>query len=176
MKPSMSGFLSLVFLELLAVATITISFSNGSTYVGCLQSERQALLSFKQDLYYSSNRLSTWVDDDDGDCCKWDAVVCSYFTGHVLELHLGNPFSIYSSNIEAYERSMLRGKINSSLLYLKHLVYLDLSYNYFEGVQIPRFLGSMTNLSFSSYLSFAFSGSSPLKDVEVSLIVLSENC
>ena len=88
----MSAFLSLVFLELLAVATVTISFSNGSTYVGCIQSEREALLRFKQDINDSSNRLSSWVGDD-GDCCKWDAVVCSNLTGHVLELHLRNPFS-----------------------------------------------------------------------------------
>ncbi|KAK2639614.1 hypothetical protein Ddye_027409 [Dipteronia dyeriana] len=44
MKPTMISFLSLLFLELLAVATITVGFSNGSTYVGCIQSEREALL------------------------------------------------------------------------------------------------------------------------------------
>ncbi|KAK2639619.1 hypothetical protein Ddye_027414, partial [Dipteronia dyeriana] len=81
-----------------AVATITVSVSNiGSTYVGCIRTEREALLR------------------------------------HVQELHLRN--------------LMLGGKINSSLLDLKHLVYLDLSYNSFEGVEIPRFLGSIRNLS-----------------------------
>ncbi|KAI9185439.1 hypothetical protein LWI28_007242 [Acer negundo] len=158
----MISFLSLLFLELLAVATITVSFSNGSTYVGCHQSEREALLSFKHDLNDTSNRLSSWVGDH-GDCCKWDAVVCSNFTGNVLELHLGNPFNNYSSDAEyeVYERSQLRGKISSSLLDLKHLVYLDLSYNDFEGVQIPRFLGSMSNLRYLNLTKSFFAGMIP---------------
>ncbi|KAK2639608.1 hypothetical protein Ddye_027403 [Dipteronia dyeriana] len=154
MKPTMISFLSLLFLELLAVATITMGFSNGSTYVGCIQSEREALLRFKHDLNDTSNRLSSWVGDH-GDCCKWDAVVCSNLTGHVIELHLGKPFSNqHYTSYEDYERSMLHGKISSSLLDLKHLVYLDLSFNDFEGVQIPRFLGSMSNLrNYAEYLS-----------------------
>ncbi|KAK3199608.1 hypothetical protein Dsin_023023 [Dipteronia sinensis] len=160
----MISFLSLLFLELLAVATITVSFSNGSTYVGCIQSEREALLRFKHDLNDSFNRLSSW-DGVHGDCCKWDAVVCSNFTGHVLELHLGNPFSDYSSRaeIQAYLRSVLRGKISSSLLDLKHLVYLDLSYNDFKGVQIPRFLGSMRNLRIIDLSKNKFSGEIPME-------------
>ncbi|KAK2639604.1 hypothetical protein Ddye_027399 [Dipteronia dyeriana] len=163
----MISFLSLLFLELLAVATITVSFSNGSTYVGCIKSEREALLRFKHDLIDASNRLSSWVADQE-DCCKWDAVVCSNFTGHVLELHLHNPVSIdffdYSLSIadyEAYERSKLRGKISTSLLDLKHLVHLDLSRNDFVGLQIPRFLGSMRNLRYLNLSSAQFEGMIP---------------
>ncbi|KAK3199606.1 hypothetical protein Dsin_023021 [Dipteronia sinensis] len=88
------NFSLVISFSVLAAATFNISFCNGSTYVGCLQSEREALLRFKQDLNDSSNRLASWSwIDDHGDCCKCAAVVCNNFRGHVLELHLGNPFS-----------------------------------------------------------------------------------
>ena len=86
----MSVFAGPVFLQLFAIATINIGFCNGSAYVDCIESEKQALLRFKEDLTDPSNRLSSW--NDDGDCCTWAGVVCSNFTGHVLELHLGNPY------------------------------------------------------------------------------------
>ncbi|KAL5737650.1 hypothetical protein ACOSP7_030411 [Xanthoceras sorbifolium] len=174
---------ALVFLELLAVATINFSFCNGritNDYVGCIQTERKALLSFKQDLSDPSNRLASWVGDTDGDgdgnCCKWAGVVCDNFTGHVLELHLRNPLlkylildlqNVYTSyfsleaEYEAYERSLLGGKINPSLLDLKHLIYLDLSGNNFEGIQIPKFLGSMENLRYLNLSNAGLSGMIP---------------
>ena len=50
---------------------------------------------------------------------------------------------------------MFDGKINPSLLDLKHLIYLDLSCNNFHGAQIPKFLGSMGSLR---YLNLSFAG------------------
>ncbi|KAK3199698.1 hypothetical protein Dsin_023113 [Dipteronia sinensis] len=166
MKPNMMSVVAaFVFFHLLSIATVDISFCSGrSTYVGgCIESERQALLTFKQDLNDSSNRLASWIGD--GDCCNWAGVVCDNFTGHVLQLRLQNPhlepefdpeyFPEYEAQYEAYLRSQLVGKINPSLLDLKHLIHLDLSYNYFEGIQIPRFLGSMQNLR---YLNLSYAG------------------
>ena len=49
----------------------------------------------------------------------------------------------------------MSGKINPSLLDLKHLTHLDLSDNDFEGIHIPRFLGSMWNLR---YLNLSYAG------------------
>ncbi|KAL5751186.1 hypothetical protein ACOSP7_025789 [Xanthoceras sorbifolium] len=130
----------LVFLELLAIAAINISFCNGSTFVVCIESERQALLRFKQDLKDPSNRLASW--NGDGDCCSWAGVVCDKFTGHVLKLHLRNPHWDYchtrrSSYIggkyidypwiddqyDSYKRSLLIDKLK----------LLDLSHNQFFG-------------------------------------------
>ncbi|XP_031260167.1 receptor-like protein EIX1 [Pistacia vera] len=99
-----------LFLELLAIATIKVSFCNGSSFVGCIESEREALLRFKHDLIDPNNRLDSWRGD--GDCCAWPGVVCGNLTGHVLELNLGNPaLKDYASDVEydAYERSKLSG-------------------------------------------------------------------
>ena len=53
---------------------------------------------------------------------------------------------------------MFDGKINPSLLDLKHLIYLDLSYNDFGGIQIPKFLGSMGSLSKGVDMNFYIGG------------------
>ncbi|KAK2639620.1 hypothetical protein Ddye_027415, partial [Dipteronia dyeriana] len=68
--------------------SILASEMEASAYVDCIESEKQSLLRFKEDLTDPSNRLASW--NDDGDCCTWAGVVCSNVTGHVLELHLGN--------------------------------------------------------------------------------------
>ena len=175
MKPSMSFLIAFLFFELLSIATINFSFCNGSTSnVGCIETERKALLMFKQDLNDTSNRLDSWIGAD-GDCCKWAGVVCDNITGHVLELHLGNPrtdpyltsdFWFESRNekeaeIDAFERSRLGGKLNPSLLDLKHLNYLDLSFNDFGGIWIPRFLGSMESLTYLNLSTAGFLGMIP---------------
>ena len=134
----------------LSVATITtISICNGNLGVPCEQNERQALLMFKQDLKDPSNRLLSWVGE--GDCWNWTGVVCDNLTGHVRELHLGNYYSDEYLNYSLHQENYLGGKVNTSLLNLKHLSYLDLSNNDFGGIQIPSFLGSLKSLR---YLKF----------------------
>lgn len=165
MKPTMSIIVALLYLQFFAIATINISFCKGSSYVGCIESEKQALLKFKQDLNDPSNRLASWIGD--GDCCNWAGVICDNITGHVLKLNLRNSIHVYSYNyivMSGYGTDMespLTGKINPSLLDLKHLNYLDLSGNSFLGIQIPGFIGSMGSLRYLNLSRAEFSGMVP---------------
>ncbi|KAF3946114.1 hypothetical protein CMV_027584 [Castanea mollissima] len=61
-------------------------FCTGLSELRCIDTERHALLNFKQHLIDPSNRLSSWTAH--GDCCLWEGVVCHNLTGHVHELHL----------------------------------------------------------------------------------------
>ncbi|XP_040368783.1 LOW QUALITY PROTEIN: receptor-like protein EIX1 [Rosa chinensis] len=139
---------------LLTIATITTSIGscNGNLGVPCIESEKQALLIFKQDLKDPSNRLSSWVAQEDSNCCNWAGVVCHYSTGHIYELHLDNPVASISS---------LGGKINPSLLNLTHLTYLNLSNNNFQGTKIPGFFGSLKSLTHLDLSEASFGGMVP---------------
>ncbi|KAK9933417.1 hypothetical protein M0R45_020615 [Rubus argutus] len=149
-------------LHLLLLLFLASSCLNSSTSVksACMEEERRALLSFKQDLTDPSGRLSSWVGHK---CCRWRGISCSNRTGHVAKLDLRNPFRPIPNNLfvdvewnlTEYKESCLGGKLNPSLLGLKHLSYLDLSHNYFKGIHIPNFIGQLTNLRYlnlSTYL------------------------
>ncbi|KAL4618796.1 hypothetical protein ACB092_06G036000 [Castanea dentata] len=109
--------------------TIHLNLCTAESDVRCIQSERHALLSFKNDLQDPSNRLSSWAAAPNQDC--------------------------------SYERSRFGGKINPYLLDLKQLIYLDLSYNNFSGIQIPKFLGSMGSLRYLNLSYARFGGLIP---------------
>ncbi|WCJ39174.1 disease resistance family protein / LRR family protein [Euphorbia peplus] len=117
-------------------------------------------LQFKNDLIDPSNRLFDWVADR-SDCCRWTGVVCLNITAHVLEVRLRtlSPQEYYGPDryrtfyddpwYEEYHRkSVLGGEVSSCLLELKHLSYLDLSFNDFGGVSIPKFIGSFQSLRY----------------------------
>ncbi|XP_022732830.1 LRR receptor-like serine/threonine-protein kinase FLS2 [Durio zibethinus] len=149
---------------LLVIAVTIISFCDGNCNVLCIESERQALLKFKQDLIDQSNRLSSWVEGED--CCEWLGVFCNNLTGHVKELHLGLLSSrpdVHAPHAEwdVYIRSKLGGKINPSLIELKHLSFLELSNNDFGGLAIPEFIGSMKSLIYLNLSWANFQGAIP---------------
>ena len=160
-------------LRLIALTlTIFLWLLTADSEVGCIKSERHALLNFKQHLIDPSDRLASWAAAaaaSDVDCCDWIGVVCHNRTGHVLQLHLRSFYPLYDelayaqydAQYEAYERSMFGGKINPSLLDLKHLIYLDLSCNDFSGIKIPKFLGSMGSLRYLNLSHAGFGGLIP---------------
>ncbi|XP_057991886.1 receptor-like protein EIX2 [Hevea brasiliensis] len=165
--PMSATSLTLAFPWFLFAATVfSLGLCHGSFNAGCIESEREALLQFKHGLKDPSNRLSSW--DRDADCCEWPGVICDNLTNHVLELHLRTlsedeyyAFNASGDYDEYWERSTFRGKISQSLLNLKHLKYLDLSNNNFEGIQIPKFLGSMKSLRYLNFSGADFGGMIP---------------
>ena len=71
------------------------------------ENDQKILSIFKQGVVDSSNRLSSWIRQED--CCSWEGVYCDNITGRVRELHLDD--------------QGLQGEINLSLLELEFLNY-----------------------------------------------------
>ncbi|XP_074336742.1 receptor-like protein EIX1 [Apium graveolens] len=118
----------------------------------CLDKERDSLLSFKRGLQDPVGRLSSWTGVD---CCRWSGIKCSML-GNVIKLDLHNTFPSTTSR-----RSCFGGEINSSLLELEYLGYLDLSLNCFEGLIIPEFFGMFKNLRYLNLSFSSFGGEIP---------------
>ncbi|TVT97105.1 hypothetical protein EJB05_57662, partial [Eragrostis curvula] len=119
----------------------------------CIPHERDALLVFRTGLIDPrGDYLSSWHGED---CCQWKGVRCSNRTGHVVELEL-HGLKDAKSSIALWE-----GQSNSSLLGLRHLWSLDLSYNNFSGTPIPEFIGSLNNLRHLDLSNSNFSGQVP---------------
>ncbi|XP_057499618.1 receptor-like protein EIX2 [Actinidia eriantha] len=116
--------------------------------ITCIDTEREALFAFKQGLTDPSDRLSSWMGDN---CCQWSGIQCDNTSGHVVKLDLRNPLP----------SSRLGGEINSSLLELRYLDYLDLSSNDFKGIPIPEFIGMLQNLKYLNLSSSSFSAEIP---------------
>ncbi|KAF6161359.1 hypothetical protein GIB67_020423 [Kingdonia uniflora] len=150
-----------LFFALVFVANIKFSLGTVDATVFFTTRERQALLTLKQGLTDSKNRLSSWAGEN---CCMWNGVRCDNKTGHVLELDLRNPkYSYYTTN-DDYETNVmaqLGNEINCSLLKLKHLKSLDLSLNDFNGTRIPEFIGSLQTLRYLNLAKASFSGKIP---------------
>ncbi|KAK7279952.1 hypothetical protein RJT34_25014 [Clitoria ternatea] len=156
--PSAAAF-AVVFL-LVTIAQICLC---ANSTLPCNETERQALLSFKDSLYDPSKRLSSWEGIH---CCQWEGISCDNVTGHVVKLDLRNPCSsppwpkegfITPEECDTgYYQSPLRApNINPSVLQLEYLTYLDLKGNDFRGSSIPMFFGSMSHLT---YLSLSYAG------------------
>ncbi|XP_050904070.1 receptor-like protein EIX2 [Lathyrus oleraceus] len=133
-------------LKLVAVLFVVLLqlFVNGA--VGCLENERHALLRLKASLVlYDTSLLSSW-DSTSDQCCAWEGIRCSNQTGHVEMLDLsGSQFGRFP------------GKINATLMELRHLIYLNTSMSLFSIRIFPELFGSLTNLRFLD-LHASFSG------------------
>ncbi|PKI52426.1 hypothetical protein CRG98_027179 [Punica granatum] len=156
----------LLALSLLVIGTLRYAACAGFPNTSCIEAEREALLKFKQGLVDSSGRLSSWTGDD---CCSWMGVGCSKTTGHVSTLDLRSPcvmsdihYDLMIDPVLEYGDCSLTGKVHPSLIELRHLTYLDLSWNNFSHTEIPAFLGSLRDLVYLNLSNACFTGKVPL--------------
>ena len=147
-KNTLLPLISFLLFKLLIVEATTINSTDADLNKGCIEEERKALLEFKHGLKDHSDRLSSWVGVD---CCKWRGVDCNNQTGNVIKVDLRNNGDF----------SRLGGEISDSLLDLKHLNYLDISFNHFQGISVPDFLGSFERLRYLNLSNAVFGGVIP---------------
>ncbi|KAL3635743.1 hypothetical protein CASFOL_020290 [Castilleja foliolosa] len=156
---------------LIEQSTVYCLAKNNITF-DCVPKEKKALLRFKASLSDPSDRLSSWKTEYD--CCTWASVECDKATGHVIELHLGNR-DVTENGDPSLLNTLRSEMVDSSLMELKYLRYLDLSLNDFQGSSIPASLGSMKylqhlNLSyanFSGIVSHQLSNLSSLRTLDL---------
>ncbi|CAJ2629900.1 unnamed protein product [Trifolium pratense] len=147
----MRNFNILIFHALLVVFSIGgFNSATENEEMTCKESERRALLKFKQSLQDEFGMLSTWKDDPNADCCKWKGVQCNNQTGYVEKLDLHG----------SYDHGYLSGEINLSITELQHLKYLDLSYLNTSS-QIPKYIGSLSNLRYLDLSNGGYYGKIP---------------
>ncbi|KAI3425614.1 ERCC4 domain-containing protein [Psidium guajava] len=166
-KKPMASYYGLVptfLLAIFVIQAIEFGHSSASTNVSCSVAEREALLKFKHGLTDPSKRLSSWIGKE---CCKWEGVECDEKTGHVLKLDLHNPYTEeintdYNMDFfELLEKYRLEGNIAPSLIELKHMKYLDLSFNDFSTQKIPTFFASLQELEYLNLSNAGFEGDIP---------------
>ncbi|XP_028794117.1 receptor-like protein EIX1 [Neltuma alba] len=139
---------------------VSVGSSNGGHLINCLASDREALMDFKTGLQDHGNVLSSWRSSN---CCEWHGIQCDNNTGTVVAVDLHNPYWGPNSNSshEGYVFRSLSGEIRSSLMNLKLLRHLDLSFNTFNGVPIPEFFGSLENLQYLNLSHAGFTSTIP---------------
>ncbi|KAK1625839.1 hypothetical protein QYE76_000154 [Lolium multiflorum] len=117
----------------------------------CIPREWDALRDFKAGLNDFGNILPSWPGTD---CCWWKGVICSNRTGHVVALRI-------HSERYSFPFATIGGEIHSSLLSLRHLKQLDLSYNNFEGQPIAELIDTLRSLTHLNLSYSNFSGRIP---------------
>ncbi|WJX20889.1 hypothetical protein P8452_10377 [Trifolium repens] len=156
----MKNFNILISHALLVLFSI-VRFNSATNNVKtkCKERDRDALLNFKQSLQDDYGMLSTWKNNPNADCCRWDGVQCNNQTGRVQTLDLRgsrtrflrgqiNPHCI--GNISSLQELLLSDNQFSGMLpdfsIFSSLTLLDLSSNKLHG-EIPTTIGSYAELS-----------------------------
>ncbi|XP_059595739.1 receptor-like protein EIX1 [Vitis vinifera] len=152
-KISIIGFI----LAILYFITTELACNGHTRIDNNVESEQKALIDFKSGLKDPNNRLSSWKGST---YCYWQGISCENGTGFVISIDLHNPYpreNVY----ENWSSMNLSGEISPSLIKLKSLKYLDLSFNSFKAMPVPQFFGSLENLIYLNLSSAGFSGSIP---------------
>ncbi|XP_052192282.1 receptor-like protein EIX1 [Diospyros lotus] len=123
----------------------------GDSSILCFEKERQALLKIKAGIVDEYGYLSSWAtQEEDMDCCKWGRIKCNNRTGHVVRLDLHSAFGM-----------PMTGELNTSMLELQHLDYLDLSSSAFRIAPSPNLLGSFSKLRYLNLSKVGLNGNFP---------------
>ncbi|XP_045830815.1 receptor-like protein EIX1 [Trifolium pratense] len=147
---SQVGLLILLVCNLL----LAISVKSNTIAIECLDSDHEALIDFRNGLKDSHNRLSSWRSRN---CCQWHGIYCDNITGAVVAIDLRNPHPVsFDSSTGKNQMWNLTGELRPSLMKLKSLRHLDLSFNSFKRISIPKFLGSLVNLQYLSLSNAGF--------------------
>ena len=150
----------MVFILVILYFISTEITCNGHTHINNnVQSEQKALIDFKSGLTDPNNRLSSWKGNN---YCYWHGIGCENGTGFVVSIDLRNLYPYPLENEYGNQSYMnLSEVISPSLIKLKYLKYLDLSFNSFKPIPIPQFFGSMKNLIYLNLSNCGFIGAIP---------------
>ncbi|KAI9101403.1 hypothetical protein K1719_023885 [Acacia pycnantha] len=154
MDTSFPSYVANVLLLCFLIFTIMLPKVACGLRVHCNEKDHNLLLNFKHTVLDPSAILSSWSDEQD--CCEWIGVQCDNTTGRVNKLSL--PCS--ANTCEDYKSHCLTGELRLSLLQLKFLNYLDLSYNDFQAIILNDYvncpLHSCQNSSNLRYLDLSY--------------------
>ncbi|PIN01690.1 Leucine-rich repeat protein [Handroanthus impetiginosus] len=144
---------TLFFISLFCITFIVPAFSQ------CLDDQRSLLLGLRNSLIFDfsvSKKLVHW--NQTKDCCSWDGVQCDVF-GHIISLQLDE--EIISSGIE-----------NSEYLFnLSYLEKLNLAFNDFNGIQIPKGISNLAKLTHLNLSNAGFAGQVPSEVLRLKKLV-----
>ncbi|XP_060670467.1 receptor-like protein EIX2 [Ziziphus jujuba] len=122
----------------------------GAHLMNCMESDREALIDFKNGLHDPANRLSSWKGSN---CCHWWGINCENTTGAVIAVDLRQYLDASCDDI--WERSSLfvdNLKWLTGLVSLKHLVMNEVNLSMVGSYWIRQLnkLPSLTELHLSS--------------------------
>ncbi|XP_022632099.1 receptor-like protein 12 [Vigna radiata var. radiata] len=143
------------------VVSVVLQVAYGQHHIRCIPKERDALLQFKAAIVDDYGMLSSWTTPD---CCQWEGILCNNLTAHIIRLDLHGEVHyeyFYRYGYYGVSQRYISREIHMSLMELRHLRYLNLSFNDFKDTNIPEFLGSLTNLRYLDLSSCRFSGQIP---------------
>ncbi|KAK6250585.1 hypothetical protein SCA6_004590, partial [Theobroma cacao] len=155
-----------LFNLVLIVLTLCIEIApfcscQNSSFISCIEGERQTLLTLKQSFEDPFHRLSSWKGKN---CCTWKGVSCDENNGHVVKLNLRATSRFSGETVLgkfSEESSLVAREVNSCLLELRYLEHLDLSGNDFQCSAIPHFFSLMRQLRYLNISNARFNGSVP---------------